>query len=177
MLPKTCDWGKCGDPAGNIVRHLRIGEEADEPLVCGLRTGGRAAGERMALAQPAASGIEASVRANLSSQAGGRIHGESDRGAARRRQRWLRPGGCVEQAARRTDTSLTSGAAYVEVESSARLITPAPAPAPPRRFKAPGGAGDDAGKTTLRLRAAAGRAAALCLAQLAGGSMGTGAGT
>jgi hypothetical protein len=30
------DWGKCGDSAGNIVRHLRNGEEADEPLVRGL---------------------------------------------------------------------------------------------------------------------------------------------
>jgi hypothetical protein len=33
---KDCaDWGKYIDPAGNIVRHLRKREEADEPLVCG----------------------------------------------------------------------------------------------------------------------------------------------
>jgi len=29
-------WGRCGDPAGDLVRHLRNGKEADEPLVCGL---------------------------------------------------------------------------------------------------------------------------------------------
>jgi hypothetical protein len=34
---KDCvEWGNQGDPAGNIVRHLRNGEEADDPLVCGV---------------------------------------------------------------------------------------------------------------------------------------------
>ena len=35
--PKNwADRGKYIDPAGNIVRHLRNGEEADEPLVRGV---------------------------------------------------------------------------------------------------------------------------------------------
>jgi hypothetical protein len=35
--PKNqADWGKYIDPAGNIVRHLRNGKEADQPLVCGV---------------------------------------------------------------------------------------------------------------------------------------------
>ena len=32
---RTADRGKPGDPTGDIVRYLRDGEEADEPLVCG----------------------------------------------------------------------------------------------------------------------------------------------
>ena len=38
------------------MRHLRNGEEADEPLVCGVRPGRGASGERVELAQPSAAG-------------------------------------------------------------------------------------------------------------------------
>ena len=46
--------GISGDPAGNLVRHLRNGEAPDQPLVCRLRAGGRAARQRLELAPPAA---------------------------------------------------------------------------------------------------------------------------
>jgi len=40
------------------VRHLRNGKEADQSLVCGVRSGRRAAGERVEVAEPAASGTK-----------------------------------------------------------------------------------------------------------------------
>ena len=67
--------GGRGDPPGHLVRHLRNGKETDQPLVRGLRAGGRTARQRLELAQPPARRLQASLRANLPAQARGRLHG------------------------------------------------------------------------------------------------------
>ena len=95
----------------------------------------RAARQRVELAPPAASRLEASLRANLPAQAGGRVHGQSDcRAAAARGGIRMKP--AREQQPASADASLTSDAASVELQSSARLLTPpragpSPRPNPP----------------------------------------------
>ncbi len=65
------DRGKCGDPAGDIVRRLCSGEETDEPLVCFFRAGRRVACERIECSYAASSRHEAFVRPNMPAQARG----------------------------------------------------------------------------------------------------------
>jgi len=73
------------------------------------------------LEEPFAAGVKASLRADLPAQAGGRIHGQGLGGS---------PTACaaeeaeVEASIAGTDASLISDAAYLDSESSARLITP-----------------------------------------------------
>ncbi len=129
------------------------------------------------LAQSVASRVEAFVRANLPAQAGGRIHGKGDRRA------WARGhSGCSRGSG--TGAGLGLGhQPYIEIglcrvgivstADSAESTTGSCA-----TNQGSSRVGDDAWKAAYRsVCSAGGRAAALCLAQLAHRSMGSRAGT
>ncbi len=136
-LRKGCaDRGKQGDPAGDIVRHLRKREEADQPLVRGLRPGRGAARERVEFAQPAASGSK-----HLCGQTC--LHKLVDDFMAKALTA-RPPQAAVDEAedeimeqAVETDTSLTSRAASRQIETSARLAKAPKPTAPAKPAEAP----------------------------------------
>jgi hypothetical protein len=113
------------------VRYLRRGEAADQPLVCGVRTGWGTARGRLDLTESVASGLEAPLRTNLHAQAGRRLMARTIAVRPMPVEADLPAAQVVA-----TDTSLTSKAAYIAtVPVDAPRIAPAVLPQPVRRLE------------------------------------------